>query len=637
VDSLRELIPGQVGRYVDSDSESVLLIRVPAGVGKTHAAVQAVQRVASDRRILYTAARHNFLADLQAIPGFNPSLWYHWLPIHLHADEHDPIPTTCRFAPAQLAWLKKGYPAFDLCRQLCVNDKHIAECPYRLQRRQREPIVFAMHNHLSSGLAIDDFGACIVDELPLQAFVGRRHVPSKGLDVGATGPLGELVVKLGQLVGLAPKRLAGRDLFDQIGPTLREVYAQAEILPEMLPQVPRVYNSEMVGEVPYYYVLDFLRLASNEYDAWRNGWPRWAERVWLDPKGLNLLDRKKPWAKLPRKLVVLDATGQAPIYRALFDREVEVYEPRVKRPGRVYQVVHRLNGVGSLLAQEEGQEPAPTQRARQLVQIAGSIASRYQGRTAVVTHKRLVSLFATAFGEANTLHFHALRGTNALQDVDCLIVAGGPSPTLQGVVDAATALAHERVKSFVAIDDKGKARPVWTTALREYAVSEELRAAHGGLVPWRAVGGFWTDPDLTAVYDQLREQELVQAIHRARPNIRPCDVWVLTSIPTSEPLDGFFDEPPLGPEGIHWAPWLKLQPWLEEQLAAGQSITNQAVAGAAGVSERWALDQKWLAAIVGFDARWRIDRLVPETLSGGRPKLIAVPQGQEVFPGDHHD
>ncbi len=616
-------IPERIEAHVAGDGQSILLVRVPAGAGKTYAAVQASQKAGrAGLRVLYCASRHNFFGDLQAIPGFDPGLWYHWLPIRKSEGEDDPLPETCRFANALHVWLRKGYGAFDLCEQLCVADGWLALCPYRRQRARPERIIFAMHNHLASGLAISDFDLAIVDELPLQAFVSRRLIPTSGLDVGATGPLGDLIAELAALSGEAQgQRVNGRRLFDRIGPVLRDVYAQVELLPDMLPTVPRVSSAAMVKEVPYWYVFDLLRLASPEYDAWRSGWPRWAERVWVSEGGLWLLDRALPWKDLPRRMVVLDATGQPGIYETLFGREVDVFAPRVKRPGRIYQVTHRLNGINSLVDSEGN----ATDRARDLVAIASQLTDRHEGRVAVVTHKRLEALFASRFGEGNVLHFHAVRGTNQLQDVSCLIVAGAPAPTIASVVDLATALSPGRVRSFITLDERGHERPLWVTRRLQYLVTDDVVARHGGKAPFRGVGLF-ADPELQTVFEQLREEELVQAIHRARPNVRACEVWLLTSIPTGEPMDGVWDDPPVAPPGISWPAWTRVQAWLRDRRGLGLPVTNADLALAMGVSEGWVRERQMLASIIAaYPDEWEPTTLAPRGGGRGRRTDAAKP------------
>jgi hypothetical protein len=43
--------------------------------------------------------------------------------------------------------------------------------------------------------------------------------------------------------------------------------------------------------------------------------------------------------------------------------------------------------------------------------------------------------------------------------------------------------------------------------------------------------GLWNDPDLQTILHQIREQEIVQSIHRVRPVLSTKPIWLLTSLP----------------------------------------------------------------------------------------------------------
>ena len=600
----------------------VLLVKVPPGVGKSHMATEMVQDMAMDgARVLYTAGRHRSFLDIMTFPHFNPELWYEWLPIHQSSGPDDPLQTTCRYTEAMLQWLARGYPSMTLCHQLCTYDRWVTECPYRQQAFVKKSLIFAMHQHLVYGLSVSGFHMAVVDEMPLQAFIRERRIPAPNIHVPASGPLNELLGHLASLT-LGKKPLRGPELLAEIGPVLGDAFAQIEIDDNALPVIPHVYTPEDVAATPYFYIFDMLRLLSPEYDAWRNGWTDWVSRVAVSREGLMLYDRANTWKELPGKVMALDATGQVEIYRRIFGREVEELAPEVERMGKIYQIVGRLYGVSDVVEREAGEEPRLSKTGREMLEVSKHLARRYAGRVGVVTFKSAVKEFAAVFGDGNVYHFGALRGTNALQDVDCLIVAGGYAPPGADVLNTAAALNQDRIKPFVAQAEDGTLKAPWRAQWREYRLSESCIRPNGtprGNTAWRQVTGYWDDPDLTEILDQSRKAEIVQAIHRARPNLRKCDVWLLTSIPTDEVLDGIWEDPPIGPEGMSWKMWLKLEPWLEEQHAAGSIITNAIIAEAMGVTLNWVTREKWLEAIVEYlPAQWDM-AAVPSGASGGRP------------------
>lgn len=626
IEELREEMPRVMRRYVLEEPASgrPLLVKVAAGGGKTTAGIEVAQWAAVELglRVLWAAPRHSLFDDLFRIRGFDPRLWYHWLPIHESQGYHDPIPTTCRYAPQQQVWMQRGYEAMDLCLQLCMLNGHLKECRYRGQARVRDPVIFAQHQHLASGLAIDDFDLAIVDELPLGAFVEKRVIPPSGLLLeNASGAIEMLTLILSDFAEECRQGRAihGRELFDGIGDVLGEVYDEIDVyeLMDVVPkalQVPRVRSYRDVEDQPYRYLLDFLRLALNEYHAWRNGWPRWAERIKITARGLHLLDRAEPWEALPRRVIVLDATAEPALYRRMLKRELaEPYHPAIKRKGRVYQITRRLNGKGSLVRKKAGtdgddddEEVVPTRFARELIEQVLALVEakgyRERGRVAIICHLDLEPMFVEVFGPENVQHFGNLRGTNEFEDVVCLIVAGTPAPRQQDVIEIATALNPERIEPFAHEDGS-----LFYAKLCELAVTDDVRehssafgAPADGLAPWRLVKGYWSDEDLAAIHMQIREAELLQALHRARPNGREgVDVWLFSSVPTGELLDGVWNDLPIGAEpAISWRLWLyTLQPWLEQQWEAGGPVGVKEIAAFLDRPERGIRRGRWIRAI----------------------------------------
>ena len=59
-------------------------------------------------------------------------------------------------------------------------------------------------------------------------------------------------------------------------------------------------------------------------------------------------------------------------------------------------------------------------------------------------------------------------------------------------------------------------------------------------------GGFWADDDLQALVWQLREAEILQAVHRARPVHRPVPIFLLCNLPLDR---AGVDEHPTGGRG----------------------------------------------------------------------------------------
>lgn len=601
LDKLRKVFPIKMHEYLAGPSEKVLLIKAPPGTGKTHAMVGVLQYLAKQGyRTMWAASRHNMFGDLSAFEHFTAPMWYHWQGIGRKVKD-EPV---CRYADYQSKWLRLGYRSLDLCRRVCQRDGWIGVCPYRQQAQRKEPIIFCQHQHLVYGLSLSGFDFAIVDELPLGAFANFRKVPTSGLDVGASGYVGELIdmVKMACEGCEERRRVSGRQLWDKIGPSFERALEQIDA-DYAVPEPPQIYNVGQVEAAPWWYVYDLLLIGQNDHRAWAEGWKSWTERVWVTRGGLHLASKKEPWQKLPLKITVLDATGQPELYRLIFNREVETYNPYVERVGKVYQIAHRLNGKWSTWQNQE-----LTKAGKEMLEIAKRLTAGYQN-PGVICWKAIAPTMQEHF--PNVFWFGNLRGSNGMDKCDILIVMGAPSPNQYQMLDLAAALTTDMGPLFTT-DDEGKRNPIYTRQEREYRLLDGRGAA-------RRVG-VYVNRVLDIIHEQNREAEIVQALHRARVNLRDVEVWLLTATPTDEPLDGLWDDPPLGPEGIDWRVWLRLQPWLEEQDRTGGEITNTTVGEAMGVDPTWVSKAGWLNILV--EKCGYVIKEIEKPTRGRKPKIL---------------
>ena len=258
-----------------------------------------------------------------------------------------------------------------------------------------------------------------------------------------------------------------------------------------------------------------------------------------------------------------------------------------------------------------------------MLEVAKFIKKQYEGRIAAVTFMGAEPEFQAVFGKRNVRHFGALRGTNDLESAECLIVAGGFCPPMDGVINLAAALHPERMEPFVRTDAKGKKVNPWGYADGHY----RLRVPDSrGEWPIRKTAGF-TDPDLSVVLEEFRRNEIVQAMHRVRPNLKNSVVWLLTSVPTGEPLDGIYEDlseldwTPVRVKdkswGVPWRRWLSLYEWMDEQWGFGKMLTKQDLATQTGVSLSTVQNAYWIECLDRFyvdkSKQWKLvlKRLVP--------------------------
>jgi hypothetical protein len=432
IDELRASMHTEIMRVLTEDlprgSKSKLTIfQIQAGAGKTYAAIDVVQELARNGyRILWCSERHDMFPDMQLHRNFDSALWYHWQA--MGSCIGDTEETYCRYADAQSAWQERGYSAHDMCWQLCsVNEYSTKQCPFRLQKRVADsfPIVFAMHNHITTGLASSAFDACVIDETFISKLIERRWIPARYLDTGGALDIGMLVTTLARTASGIPdgEVLNGKPLLDVVGPILTGVYEQIDAEYKN-PKPPKLNTPTDVDNAPYYYLYDLLKAIDKEYHAWRNSWTAWQPVVSLSNKGLTIMQRAEIWDSLPKRCIILDATASPDLYRmALPEFDVPpAIRWQVKRQAHMMQIVGRRLGKGSI-------EKAPSAIIQTITVIKALIAEHGYKRVGIVTHKIAVKHFLDAgFSKEQVMHFGALRGMNGFSAVDALFLVGTPSP-----------------------------------------------------------------------------------------------------------------------------------------------------------------------------------------------------------------
>lgn len=519
----------------DPDPGTILLLAAPPGSGKTRLMVRAAEQVAADsRHVLFAGPNHDFYQDV-INEAAQPSWWYEWQP--RHGGDHDnqlASPATCRWDGQMRAWLKRGYFAKDFCAnpRICGWPYVNTKCPYHAQKRRNDPIVFAQHAHVALTHPLMDRMALIVgDEFPLSAFLYESNgkigwtIPTRDIVPPAMepGPLDTLLRNLRYMAQNPPDNAthwSGAELYRRLPGGPEAILATCAV--SKIPLTALAYgvdlrSADAAEEAPYFHLRQLIPLLEREARRVAEG-KDVIPRVRLGTDGLTLLLRRSA-AQLPAHVVWCDATANERIYKTLFaGKSLRVVRPNAPLRGRVYQVLDSLNNKASLVnygAQSDGQDIDQNltkfgpKLAKVRAQIAHIVKTHTYTRHAIISYKSVVSHLwdeDIPFG-----HFGAARGTNRLQGCDALFVVGAPQPPLASLLDTAAALYFERDEPFDT-----------TWSVIDVPIAGQ---------PWAySVGGFWNDDDLQALLYQVREAEILQAIHRARPLRHAVDIWLLTNV-----------------------------------------------------------------------------------------------------------
>lgn len=492
----------------------MLLIAAPAGIGKTKLGVETAEAVASGgQKVMYIGPRREFFTDLMHFAK-QPQWWYAWQA--RHDGNGIGLDATCRYPHQIKLWQERGYDSRAFCSnpRICGWNYIHNGCKYYAQERHAKDIIFAQYEHVALGhLLLDKMSLVIGDELPVRGFLHPWAIPARKIvpEGIEDGPVAQLVERLHTLATIPGSGWRGEELLDALGGAehVEQICRLFQMDVSAAAFEPDLRSANDVEDVPFFHLPWLLRLLHREAARAKDGKTS-ISRVKVDHQnGLTLLLRYAP-RDLPPHVIWLDATANSRLYETLFRRPVKVIRPDVALQGKVYQVWAGLNNKMRLIG--EGTKDSP--KLDHIRQQITRILSHGYTRPAFIGYKDLVrSLVPSTHGDTEALaHFGGSRGTNRLQDCDCLIVVGAPQPPIPQMVDMAAMLYQERDEPFDS---------TWSTLDRPFAGQ-----------PWAwPVGGFWDDQDLQTLLEQSRESELLQAVHRARPLIRDVDVWLLTNVP----------------------------------------------------------------------------------------------------------
>lgn len=630
--------------YVAQDNDHVMLVRVAPGVGKSFAGVRLAEEMASTgRRVFFAAPRKDYWLDAMGMAA-QPDLWYRWLPRQQFNSE-DEGETTCWYSNQIAKWMARGYDAMDFCAQtrICGWDVINSTCPYHKQKETQKPIIFGQHAHIAVGHPLlKKCKLLIADESFYQAFVRLWRVPAaavfRGMD--RTSPAAPVIHELQQLAEKGAE-LTGADLCTALGGAQRIIDALGEVdlgAPGILGLPPYMISASEVDNIGYAHLPALLRTLYREAQAHATG-ASYIGRATLRSDALWLNLRYMP-TDLPAKTIILDGSGNAEMYAAIFGREVKTFAPQVALhpDARIFQVVDRANGKSAMVKNEKKQgvgdttmggplsesgqdanatpsppvslsvNPGPSaalSTARIVALVGMVIEQRGYRRPLIVTHQAVEDQFA---GLGETAHFYGVRGTNRFQQPDAVFVIGAPQPAITDLARNAAALLHQRMEQF---------NTTWTEQLVQYQ-------GHDFAYP---VSGFWRDPDLSKFLPLYREDEILQAAHRGRPILNPVHVWLLTNIPLDElpPTDLLRVTDIIDcPDDMKPWPWLDLLNYAALRHAQGQIITTLDLVRDLQVHRDTA--RKYMGALVERGTWERIEAIAPrQPGTVGKPVATIAP------------
>lgn len=632
--------------YVESPNPThMLLVKFPPGVGKTWTAVDVAHWAAEvlGRRVMYAGPRHAFFGDIQiasAESGHNPLDWHEWLA--RQKDQPDPTRDTCIHAPDINKFIARGYPGEVFCRGVCTKHYMDHKCKYIAQSKSTAPFIYVQHQHITNGHPLAPHCQVLIgDENPMGVFPHLITIPANKMAWRDLDPTEPIMHILHEMAGIAAtgKQLSGYGLYEYLG-IERVIEACTEFTQEKIAKLamPKITRPEQVEDLNYNVLPQLLELMLREAQAalkqrdsnFQQPEPEWQdeeeedpkpysafpERILLKNKQLEIISRKNVAKEMPKHIIWLDGTGQAPLFQACFKRQVVVIEANVEMRARIIQATNRRNGISSLRTKKEADpeerkltEIEPTENVAQARAIIDhQIAKNGYQNSAIITHK------AVAEPMGANGHFYANRGSNAYQDCDALFVVGTPQPPLQEIEKLAKSIWYDEMENF---DN------TWVTVDRPYNYVDPADGQG-----WSQPVSEYADPRLNLLLYQMREAEIVQTAHRARPVLNQnTTIYLLTNLPID-------DLPPTqlvtnrwlmdAPEGVNIYKWQQVIELTTRIEAEKGYFTLKDIMDNLGYDKKTAI--RYRQQLIESGA-WSIETVAVKTHTRGRPEQKIVRTG----------
>jgi hypothetical protein len=559
---------------------TLLVAAAPPGVGKSHAiaalGVPTTAHPLGEHNLAWIAERRDMVRQIPALAAYR---------------QIEPCtPHNCSADDLHTLVASSGHNTWS------VHSQHLQLCDYGAQFRASGSAVYQLA-HVPTGYPAAHDGI-IIDEcnpsswLPEQEFtVGKLQAATAAVPTGSTA---DLLLRAVQATltdaAQARTKLTGRALFDALD---RRCHGQLAAWLGALAQRPEVTDphpwpggveiddpqaAQVAAALPPVVLPQLWLALAQELSRWQAG-VDWNSRLRIGSIGsgpemaLYLTQPRRFGAPAtgalpPRTLV--DGTGDEELHARLFEMDVTMLRSEVDPPPNTRHIAIRTGkryGKTSLTARHGRDLARAIAECRYLLHELdpdGTLAA--DGRVGLITFKDCKAAMAQALGipAERTGHFWGMRGSNALEQCDILLVVGTPTLRPEDVARLARAYYH---------DDP-------------HLIDETSVRGADGRRRYR-------DPRMQRVADALTRAELTQCAHRNRPLrydgrvvVTLCAEEILY-LPVTTEISSL---PQLTPEGLPLA--LARRAAEETRMARaarvleerGETVTSRALAAAAHIS-----------------------------------------------------
>jgi hypothetical protein len=261
--------------------------------------------------------------------------------------------------------------------------------------------------------------------------------------------------------------------------------------------------------------------------------------VWFDPearvrvgKEIERAERvfvgrvRKPRVADETPVLVLDGTGSIELYRTLFGERMRLHRFAPPRDAQVTQTTVKGFSRQSLTGRDRNGNPISNQKVKEVERLRSRIIDLLRllpGKILLVTYQAVEDLLVDQVPpHVGTAHFGALRGINAFERCEIVVILGREQPSAQAI--------EAMTRPFTATD------PESFIPIGEYVLQSRGRRMRNGGPNVVEVHGH-PDPRCQVMLEQVREAEIAQAIDRVRPVFNRRRIILLTNLPLDVTVD----------------------------------------------------------------------------------------------------
>lgn len=254
----------------------------------------------------------------------------------------------------------------------------------------------------------------------------------------------------------------------------------------------------------------------------------------VSENGLCFLSLPDP-RELPDSLLILDATATpkkiAGIYGVPLESIAVEGDKAYELNANVFQIRDGAYHPGTISSAFGDERRNLDDRLQQKIDV---IADQHE-RPLFISKRSVLYQFDFP-NNAETRHYGGLRGLN-LQECDAVICIGAPHPNIENILHQARLLAMDYPGLEVGGEEHGNRNGVPNPPIYRKLYYSDIDG-QGRAVPTKHFDGLVGD-----LFYEAREKEIEQAVHRIRPLLaeETKDIYLLTNVPTTLPIDEFVE------------------------------------------------------------------------------------------------